>query len=78
MLVKHAVMSATQRSVNLRLETDTHERLKAAAEEDGNSINTEISHAVTDFLERRQTRKVMERVKATMARDSSLLARLAE
>jgi len=34
-------MSATQRSVNLRLEADTHERLKAAAEEDGNSVNSD-------------------------------------
>ncbi len=74
----HGVMSATQRSVNLRLGTDTHERLKAAAEEDGNSVNTEISNAVTDFLERRQTQRGMARVKETMARDSSLLARLAE
>ncbi|WP_304451827.1 CopG family transcriptional regulator [Nocardiopsis sp. YSL2] len=62
----------------LQLPEDVHTALQAAAEEDGNTVDTELVTAVKDFLERRQAQKVLERVKMTTERDASLLARLAE
>ncbi|KOX20836.1 hypothetical protein [Nocardiopsis sp. NRRL B-16309] len=62
----------------LQLPEDVRAALEAAAMEDGNTVDTELVTAVTDFLERRQAQRVLERVKMTTERDASLLARLAE
>ncbi|WP_306368809.1 toxin-antitoxin system HicB family antitoxin [Nocardiopsis sp. CC223A] len=65
-------------NMHLRLPDDVHARLKAAAEEDGNSTNAEAVIAITDYLARRQTARVRELAREIAREDAELLARLAE
>ncbi len=65
-------------NMHLRLPDDVHTRLKAAAEEDGNSVNSEAVTAISDYLARRQTARAREVAARIAERDAELLARLAE
>ncbi|GAB2492251.1 hypothetical protein GCM10026982_16030 [Nocardiopsis aegyptia] len=64
--------------MHLRLPDDIHTRLKAAAEEDGNSTNAEAVTAIADYLARRQTAQVRKLAREIAQEDAELLARLAE
>lgn len=55
-----------------------HDRLKAAAAEDGASVNSEAVTAIEDYLSRRQTRKAREFAKMVAVRDAELLDRLSQ
>lgn len=65
-------------NMNLRLPDDVHTRLKAAAEEDGTSTNSEAVTAISDYLDRRQTKQVRDLAREIAREDAELLARLAE
>ena len=60
------------------LPEDLQSQLELVAEQEGTSVNAELVQAVSDHLARRQKERVMARVKKTVERDASLLARLAE
>mgnify|MGYP001360982964 CR=1 FL=1 len=64
--------------MHLRLPDDVHAQLKQAAEEDGNSVNTEAVTAISDYLARRQTARVREVAREIAKEDAALLARLGE
>lgn len=64
--------------MHLRLPDDVHNRLKQAAEEDGNSVNTEAITAISDYLARRQTARIRELAREIAEEDTELLARLGE
>lgn len=64
--------------MHLRLPDDVHAQLKQAAEEDGNSVNTEAVTAISDYLARRQTARVREIAREIAKEDAELLARLGE
>lgn len=64
--------------MHLRLPDDVHAQLKQAAEEDGNSVNTEAVTAISDYLARRQTARVREIAREIAKEDAALLARLGE
>ncbi|MFD3685573.1 Arc family DNA-binding protein [Nocardiopsis sp. NPDC058631] len=65
-------------NMNLRLPEDVHARIKEAAEEDGNSVNSEVVLAVREYLARRQTERVRQYALEIAQEDAELLARLAE
>ncbi|WP_159945585.1 MULTISPECIES: Arc family DNA-binding protein [unclassified Nocardiopsis] len=65
-------------SMHVRLPEDIQNRIRAAAEEDGNSVNTEVVVALTEFLQRRQTERVRQYALEIAKEDAELLARLAE
>ncbi|WP_017603485.1 Arc family DNA-binding protein [Nocardiopsis alkaliphila] len=65
-------------NMHLRLPDDVHAQLKQAAEEDGNSVNTEAVTAISDYLARRQTARVREVAREIAKEDAALLARLGE
>lgn len=64
--------------MNLRLPEEVHARLKAAADEDGTSTNSEAVTAISDYLDRRQTKQVSDLAGQIAREDAELLARLAE
>lgn len=64
--------------MHLRLPDDVHAQLEQAAEEDGNSVNTEAVTAISDYLARRQTARVREVAREIAKEDAALLARLGE
>jgi hypothetical protein len=65
-------------NMRLRLPDDVHAGVRQAAEEDGNSVNTEVVIALKEFLASRQTEKVRRYALETAEEDAELLARLAE
>nr|WP_062335975.1 Arc family DNA-binding protein [Herbidospora sakaeratensis] len=64
--------------LRLRLPDGVHGRLRAAAEEDGNSLNTEIVIAIEEHLARRQTSAVRAIARKVAERDAELLHRLSQ
>jgi hypothetical protein len=65
-------------NMQLRLPDDVHAMLRAAAEEDGNSVNSEAVIAISDYLSRRQTARVREIARGIAKRDAKLLEMLAQ
>ncbi|WP_062345341.1 Arc family DNA-binding protein [Herbidospora yilanensis] len=64
--------------LRLRLPDEVHGRLRAVAEEDGNSLNTEIVIAIEEHLARRQTSAVRGIARKVAQRDAELLRRLSQ
>ncbi len=64
--------------MHLRLPDDMHTEIREAAEEDGNSVNTEVVIALKEFLANRQTERVRQYALEIAEEDAELLARLAE
>ncbi|MDP9864938.1 MULTISPECIES: Arc family DNA-binding protein [Streptosporangium] len=64
--------------LRLRLPDETHRRLRAAADEDGNSLNSEIVIAIEEYLTRKQTSAVRAIARKVAQRDAELLHRLSQ
>ncbi|WP_214110778.1 Arc family DNA-binding protein [Acrocarpospora catenulata] len=64
--------------LRLRLPDEVHSRLRVVAEEDGNSLNTEIVIAIEEHLARRQTSAVRAIARKVAQRDAELLHRLSQ
>ncbi|MEO3812959.1 Arc family DNA-binding protein [Sphaerisporangium sp. B11E5] len=62
--------------LRLRLPDEVHRRLRNVADEDGNSLNTEIVIAIEEHLARRQTSAVRAIARKVAERDAELLERL--
>ncbi|MFF3440551.1 Arc family DNA-binding protein [Streptosporangium sp. NPDC002721] len=62
--------------LRLRLPDETHRRLRAVADESGNSLNAEILTAIEEHLERGQTSAVRAIARKVAERDAELLDRL--
>ena len=62
--------------LRLRLPDDIHRRLRAVADEDGSSLNTEIVIAIEDYLAKKQTSTVRALARRVAQRDAELLERL--
>ncbi|ADH69315.1 Arc family DNA-binding protein [Nocardiopsis dassonvillei] len=65
-------------NMHLRLPDDVHTGIREVAEEDGNSVNTEVVIALKEFLANRQTERVRQYALEIAEEDAELLARLAE
>ncbi|WP_435108320.1 Arc family DNA-binding protein [Nocardiopsis synnemataformans] len=65
-------------NMHLRLPEDVHAEIREVAEEDGNSVNTEVVIALKEFLANRQTERVRQYALEIAEEDAELLARLAE
>jgi hypothetical protein len=64
-------------NMHLRLPDDVHAGIREVAEEDGNSVNTEVVIALKEFLANRQTERVRQYALEIAEEDAELLARLA-
>ncbi|GAA1013959.1 hypothetical protein Aple_081970 [Acrocarpospora pleiomorpha] len=64
--------------LRLRLPDEIHSRLRTVADEDGNSLNTEIVIAIEEHLARRQTSAVRAIARKVAQRDAELLHRLSQ
>ena len=64
--------------LRLRLPDEIHSRLREVANEDGNSLNSEIVIAIEEHLVRRQTSAVRAIARKVAQRDAELLDRLAQ
>jgi predicted DNA-binding protein len=62
--------------LRLRLPDETHRRLRAVADDDGNSLNAEIVIAIEEHLERKQNSAVRAIARKVAQRDAELLDRL--
>jgi hypothetical protein len=65
-------------NMHLRLPDDVHAEIREVAEEDGNSVNTEVVIALKEFLANRQAERVRQYALEIAEEDAELLARLAE
>ncbi|MFE1397491.1 Arc family DNA-binding protein [Nocardiopsis dassonvillei] len=65
-------------NMRLRLPEDVHAEVRQAAEEDGNSVDTEVVIALREFLANRRTEKVRRYALEIAEEDAELLAGLAE
>ncbi|QUX30029.1 MULTISPECIES: Arc family DNA-binding protein [Nocardiopsis] len=65
-------------NMHLRLPDDVHAEIREVAEEDGNSVNTEVVIALKEFLAARQTERIRRYALEIAEEDAELLARLAE
>ncbi|GES09893.1 Arc family DNA-binding protein [Acrocarpospora macrocephala] len=64
--------------LRLRLPDEIHARLRVAADEDGNSLNSEIVIAIEEHLARRQESAVRAIARKVAQRDAELLHRLSQ
>ncbi|MGW3369780.1 Arc family DNA-binding protein [Streptosporangium canum] len=64
--------------LRLRLPDETHRRLRAVADEDGTSLNSEIVVAIEEYLTRKQTSAVRAIARKVAQRDAELLHRLSQ
>ncbi|MEV6861904.1 Arc family DNA-binding protein [Streptosporangium subroseum] len=64
--------------LRLRLPDETHRRLRAVADDDGNSLNAEIVIAIEEHLERKQNSAVRAIARKVAQRDAELLYRLSQ
>jgi hypothetical protein len=64
--------------LRLRLPDETHRRLRAVADDDGNSLNAEIVIAIEEHLERKQNSAVRAIARKVAQRDAELLDRLSQ
>jgi predicted DNA-binding protein len=64
--------------LRLRLPDETHRRLRAVADDDGNSLNAEIVIAIEEHLERKQNSVVRAIARKVAKRDAELLDRLSQ
>ncbi|WP_155346748.1 Arc family DNA-binding protein [Acrocarpospora pleiomorpha] len=64
--------------LRLRLPDEVHARLRVAADEDGNSLNSEIVIAIEEYLARRQESAVRAIARRVAQRDAELLHRLSQ
>jgi predicted DNA-binding protein len=64
--------------LRLRLPDETHRRLRAVADDDGNSLNAEILIAIEEHLERKQNSAVRAIARKVARRDAELLDRLSQ
>jgi predicted transcriptional regulator len=65
-------------AMSLRLPDELNERLRVAASQDGESINTAIVVAIRDWLDRRDAEHVQQLFEETAVRHARLLERLAD
>ncbi|MEO3858887.1 Arc family DNA-binding protein [Acrocarpospora sp. B8E8] len=64
--------------LRLRLPDEIHARLRVVADEDGNSLNSEIVIAIEEHLARRQESAVRAIARKVAQRDAELLHRLSQ
>jgi predicted transcriptional regulator len=65
-------------AMSLRLPDELSERLRTAATEEGESVNSAVVVAISDWLDRRDAEHVQGLFEDTAARHARLLERLAD